>query len=50
MTESGYASFDIDIINMARATDILNELELEDEESIVLIDARCDNKPSAPKA
>jgi hypothetical protein len=29
---------------------ILRELELESEESIVLIDARSDNKPSASKA
>lgn len=34
----------------ARVRAILRELELENEESIVLIDARNDNKPSASKA
>ena len=34
----------------ARAKKILRELKLEDEESIVLIDARSDNKPSASNA
>jgi hypothetical protein len=34
----------------ARARKILQELELENEESIVLIDVRSDNKPSASKA
>lgn len=34
----------------ARARKILKELGLENEESVVLIDARSDNKPSASKA
>jgi hypothetical protein len=34
----------------ARAKKILKELKLEDEKSILLIDARSDNKPSASKA
>ena len=33
-----------------RVTKILKELGLENDESIVLIDARADNKPSASKA
>ena len=33
-----------------RVKKILKELELEREKSIVLIDARGDNKPSASKA
>jgi hypothetical protein len=36
--------------DQARAIGILNELGLKDEESIVSIDARSDNKPSASKA
>lgn len=34
----------------ARAKKILKDLGLEKEQSIVLIDARADNKPSASKA
>jgi hypothetical protein len=34
----------------ARVKKILKKLELDGEESIVLIDARSDNKPSASKA
>lgn len=36
--------------DQARATAIIKALGLQDEESVVLIDARSDNKPSASKA
>jgi hypothetical protein len=36
--------------DQARAIGIINDLGLQDEESIVLIDGRSDNKPSASKA
>jgi hypothetical protein len=36
--------------DQARAVGIIKDLGLQDEESIVLIDARSDNKPSASKA
>lgn len=37
-------------VDEARVTKILNELGLADDESILVIDARSDNKPSASKA
>lgn len=36
--------------DQARANSIIHELGLQDEEAIVMIDARSDNKPSASKA
>jgi hypothetical protein len=36
--------------DQARATGIIKDLGLQDEEAIVMIDARSDNKPSASKA